>query len=266
MYAISARALTPAAIMRLAKVCRASCRVIGSSPARRQAFAARCATLVSLKARSPWPRPSTQLACRGHLLLDEDIAKDAGDGYLPATGPALRLYESSRARIPRSLHTDYAGRKVHVRPAQGHELAPTQTGVESKRPEASVTWLEHGQQGGRRLRRDDSVTSASDGRKAKVVAWVDRRLTVLDRPPVDDSERHQHITNGRGVLSTRQELVGEPLNVAALEIRKLERARASAIGNNTKPMPKVRAAAAWPRPQLEPHRSFAGFCDRARAA
>lgn len=102
-------------------------------------------------------------------------------------------------------HADHAGGQVYIGPPKGHEFAAAQARVERESPEAAVAWLERSQESGRRLRRDDSVTLASHCRKAQVVTRVHCHIAIFDRAPVDDAERHQHVTKRRGVLAVREE-------------------------------------------------------------
>src|SRR6266508_5775206 len=99
MYVVSALALTPAAMMRLANVCLASWSVIGSRPAARQTFDAR-----ALTGSGSNGEPS---ALRAHLVFEEHVAQDRRDRHSAAPSSALRLDDHAALRIPRPLDSDH---------------------------------------------------------------------------------------------------------------------------------------------------------------
>ena len=100
MYVASAFAFTPAAIIWLADVCLASCSVIGSSPARRQAFFDR-SPIVTASKGMPSAREDVTAAAGALLVLDEVVAQHHGDRSRAVAGARLRL-DVSLANLPRA--------------------------------------------------------------------------------------------------------------------------------------------------------------------
>ena len=138
---------------------------------------------------------------------------------------------------------DHPLREVDVLPAERHELAAPQAGVESGRPEGPVAFGEGGEELLGLLGRGDPLSSAPDRRQPEMAGRIDGEVAVLDRPAVDHAQRHQDVAHGRRVEALSEELVGKPLYVAALhvaealpaELRKetvAERAFESAPGKN----------------------------------
>ena len=109
-------------------------------------------------------------------------------------------------------------REVDVLPAQRHQLAAAQARVERGRPDRAVALGQRGEEPLRLLGRGDPLASAPDRRQPEVAGRVDREVAVLDRAAEDHAQRHQRVAHGRRVEALAEEVVGEALDVAALDV------------------------------------------------
>src|SRR5689334_20042594 len=129
-------AFTPAAISRLAKVCRHSCSRSAQPrpcPMQQERGVARWTvrTEAQRSRRTRAPRhPYRCAAC----------ARQAQGRALPPAAPSfLRLaVDHALNVIPRALDTKLAPGQVNVRAAQCAEFATTQAGVQRRRPQCAV--------------------------------------------------------------------------------------------------------------------------------
>lgn len=125
MYSISSRSVYPAAIKKLAYVCRHSWSVIGSSPAAAQRLRALSAILPEVTDgghSSPFPRPVS------HELAEEDRTQWLGDRRTP-TRPRL---------APGLPHEEAVAVELDVGPIEALDLRPPEPRVERKRIRNSV--------------------------------------------------------------------------------------------------------------------------------
>ena len=217
-------ALTPAAISRLANVCRHSCRPIGSSPARRHAVRARLRTAVGVNGRCRARAEDQAVVAPGdELVLDEEVAERGDDRHAASAGAALRLTDLTVAAHA-ALDADQSGGEVDVVPEESSELAATQAGVERAAPERSILGTKRGDQRRGLGRRSDALAAAACRRKPEPLARVDCEVAVLDRAPVDHLQRLERIPDRARVGTRGEQLVDEALHVAPLELRELHAA------------------------------------------
>ena len=169
MYVVIAFAFTPAAIRIDANVCRASWRPIGSRPARCHARWARRQRFDGTNGvSSRRAEDEARVAALARLVLDEDVAERADDRDRPPAGAALRLDLDAALVVVGALDVDHAVREVDVLPAQRHQLAAAQAGVEGGRPDGAVALGQRGEELLRLLGRGDPLASAPDRRQPQV--------------------------------------------------------------------------------------------------
>ncbi len=138
-----------------------------------------------------------------------------------------RLFGSTSSRslfVVGALDVNHACSEIDLLPAQSHELATAQTCVERRRPDGAVASGQHGQQLLRLFRRRDPLTSAPNRWKPEIRARVHGDVPVLDCPAKDHAERHESVADRRRVAALGEEVVGDSLDVATLDIAQARRA------------------------------------------
>jgi hypothetical protein len=152
------------------------------------------------------------------LVLDEDIAERAYDWNGAPTRAALGLDLDAVLVVVGSLDANHAARQVDVPPAERHELAAAQASVERSCPDGSVSFGERREESLRLLRRRDPIPSAPYGGEAEMRAGVVGEITVLHRAAEDDAQRHERVSDRRRISSLGEEVVGDPLDIAMLNV------------------------------------------------
>src|SRR6266545_5553069 len=130
---VTALALTPAAMSKLANVCRHSWRPIGSSTARRHAVKARLRTAVGVNVCVALEPKTKPLSRRHELVLDEEVAERGDDRHAAPAGAALRLSGFPVAGHA-ALDPDQSAHEINIAPLQGPEFPAAQAGVERAAP------------------------------------------------------------------------------------------------------------------------------------
>ncbi len=64
----------------------------------------------------------------------------------------------------------------------------------------------------------DPLASATDCWEPEMRAWVDRHVAVLDGAAEDHAQRHERVPDRRRVAALGEQVVGDPLEVAALDV------------------------------------------------
>ena len=154
-------AFTPAAMSRLANVCRHSCRPIESRSTRRHAVNARLRNRCRRKRlRRARAEDEASVSSRDELVLDEEIVQGGDDRDAATAGAALwsaGLAVAAHAR----LDADQSVGEFDVVPLEGPQLTAAQAGVERAGPERAALGAKGGDQGRRQRWRRANVPRRS---------------------------------------------------------------------------------------------------------